>query len=201
MVSGNGSVLKTLLRVTGNGGIDGKVVAVASNKECPALMVARDASIPAQAFVIDQFESRPARDAAIAEFLTANDVDFVVVGGYDEHLEETFFTDDLLPNIISMYPACLPAFGELDEAIGPALDYGVKKIAVTIHYREPLSLSGGPIIAQEPLAVDIDDTVEAVTARVIELESRFLPAVLTAFNQGRVTRDGHRVRVEGPITV
>lgn len=198
MVSGNGSVLKTLLRACASGDVAGQVAAVASNKVCPALDIARNASIAAQAFPIDQFESRSLRDAAIAEFFVVSGVNFVVIGGYDEPLEEAFFVDSL-PEVISMYPATLPAFGELDEAIGPALNYGVKKIAVTIHYREPLSLSGGPIIAQESLAVDIDDTVEGVTARIIELEGRFLPAILSAFNEGRITREGHRVRVKGTI--
>lgn len=200
MVSGNGSVLKTMLRVCGAGEVPGEVVAVASNRECPALDVACGEGVTARAFTRDEYQSRDERDQAIARFLVGEDVDFVVVGGYSEVLEPSFF--QLAPaEIISMYPASLPAFGELEEAIGPALDYGVKQVAVTIHFREPLALSGGPIIAQEPLMVDLDDTVDSVTSRVIELESRFLPAVLRGFAEGRVSREGARVRVDGRIGV
>lgn len=200
MVSGNGSVLKTMLRVCGAGEVPGEVVAVASNKECPALDVARDAGVVAQAFPVDDHTSRSARDEAIAHFLVSAGADFVVVGGYSEPLEPSFF--EVAPvETISMYPASLPAFGELDEAIGPALEYGVKHVAVTIHFRQPLALSDGPIIGQEAIPVDVDDTVDTVTPRVIELESRFLPAVLRAFAEGRVAREGQRVRVDGGIVL
>lgn len=200
MVSGNGSVLKTMLRVCDAGEVPGEVVAVASNKDCPALDVAREAGIAARAFPATEYASRENRDDAIARFLVDGGTDFIVVGGYSEVLEPSFF--QIAPEeTISMYPASLPAFGELEEAIGPALDYGVKHVAVTIHFRAPLALSNGPIIAQEALPVDVDDTIESVTQRVIKLESRFLPSVLRAFAEGRVSREGARVRVDGGIDV
>jgi phosphoribosylglycinamide formyltransferase 1 len=195
LVSGNGSVLKTVLRACGEGEVPGKVLAVASNQTCPALEVAEQARVPhVRSYPIGDFDSRTKRDAAMAADLVAASVDFVVVGGYSEVLEDSFlrlFKD----RAISMYPAVLPAFGELDEAIGPALGYGVKTIGVTIHFREPLSLSAGPIIAQAPLPVDVDDTVASVTSRVIALESKFLPRVLRWFAEGRVVREGNKVRV------
>ncbi|MBV9023280.1 MAG: hypothetical protein JO362_05670 [Streptomycetaceae bacterium] len=200
LVSGRGSVLKTLLRVCGDGSLPGEVVAVASNRECPALGLAREAGVGrVSSYPINDYASRAERDAHIAADLSASDVNFVVVGGYSEALEPSFF--DATPcDIISMYPSLLPAFGELDEAIGPALDAGVKTIGVTIHFRTPLSVSAGPIIAQEPLPVDVDDTVESVTARVIALESKFLPRALRAFSEGRVVRTGSRVQLIEPTT-
>jgi len=196
LVSSRGTVLKTVLRACREGEVAGEVVAVASNKLCPALDVAREEGVPHVAsYPLDAYASRSARDAAMADDLAAAGVGFVVVGGYSEVLE-----DDLVSRypdrIISMYPAILPAFGELEEAIGPALEGGVKLIGVTIHFRAAGSLSGGPIIAQEPLAVEVGETVDDVTTRVVELESRFIPRVLAAFAEGRVRRDGDRVSVE-----
>lgn len=200
LVSGRGSVLKTVLRVCGDGTVPGEVVAVASNIECPALDVARAASVPfIRSYDIDKYESRAARDAAMGADLQRTGTDIVVVGGYNDSLEEAFFNTVGTTNVISMYPALLPAFGELPEAIGPALDFGVKTIGVTIHFRTPLTGSTGPIIAQEPLPVDLDDTVPGVTERVMALESQFLPQVLKAFADGRVTREGDRVRVTAPV--
>lgn len=193
LVSGQGSVLRTLLRVCGDGSLPGQVVAVASNRECPALRLAREGGVGhVAAYPVADYASRAERDARMAA-----GVNFVVVGSYSEALEPGFFTG-IPRDTISMYPALLPAFGELDEAIGPALEAGVKVIGVTIHFRTPLSVSAGPIIAQEPLPVDTDDTVESVTARVIALESEFLPRVLRAFSEGRVVRKGERVRVLEP---
>lgn len=198
LVSGRGSVLKTVLAACERGEVDGEVVAVASNKECPALEVARAAEVPSvAAHPMDGHGSRSERDEAMAAGLIAAGVDFVVVGGYSEALDEALvgrFPD----RIISMYPAVLPAFGELGEAIGPALEEGVKLIGVTIHFRTAGTLSSGPIIAQEPLRVELGETVESVTVRVIEVESRFIPRVLAAFAADGVKREGDRVRVDWP---
>lgn len=195
LVSGNGSVLRTLLRVCNEGSLDGAVVSVASNQECPALAVAREAGTETvRAFPTADHASRADRDAALGHFVAGSGADIVVVGGYSEPLEEEFFAA-APPNVISMYPALLPAFGELDEAIGPALEAGVKQIGVTIHFRAPRSVSAGPIIAQRPLAVDLDDTVDSVTRRVIELESEFLPSVMSLFAAGKIRREGAVVRI------
>lgn len=91
-----------------------------------------------------------------------------LAGAVSRHLAATYFDLDVTTSVesspqgtISTYRALRPAFGELDEAIGPALEAGVKTIGVTIHLRTPLSLSPGPIIAQQPLPVDVGDTVKA----------------------------------------
>lgn len=195
LASGKGSVVKTLLRACGDGRIPGEVVAVAGNIECPALEVGEAAGVGTVGFcALDRYESRAARDEALAALVRGSEPGLVVVGGYSDILEESFFAN-VGADVIGMYPALLPAFGELPEAIGPALDYGVKLIGVTIHFRTPLTGSSGPIIAQESLAVDHTDTVESVTERVIALESEFLPRVLALIAEGRVVRDGEAVRV------
>jgi phosphoribosylglycinamide formyltransferase-1 len=195
LVSGQGSVLKTVLRACRDGSVDGTVAAVGSNRECPGLEVGRQAGVShVGAFLGAHYQSQAARDAALGAFLRAAGVELAIVGGYNEPLELAFF-EAVGVDVIGMYPALLPAFGELPEAIGPALDYGVKLIGVTIHFRTPMTGSGGAIIAQEPLAVDVDDVLEGVTQRVIDLEAQFLPRVLKAFAEGRVTREGSRVRV------
>jgi folate-dependent phosphoribosylglycinamide formyltransferase PurN len=41
--------------------------------------------------------------------------------------------------------------------------------------------------------VTVGETIEGVTERVVELESRLIPSVLAAFAAGRVRREGDRV--------
>jgi phosphoribosylglycinamide formyltransferase 1 len=198
LVSTRGTVLKTVLRACREGVVAGEVVAVAANRPCPALDVAREAGVPhVAAYPLEDHPGRAARDAAMADDLAAAGADFVVVGGYSEALEEELVGRHQ-ERIISMYPAILPAFGELAEAIGPALEQGAKLVGVTIHFRTAGTLSGGPIIAQEPLAVTAGETVEDVTGRVVELESRLIPKVLAAFAAGRVRREGNRVWISDP---
>lgn len=70
--------------------------------------------------------------------------------------------DVLLENyggrIINIHPSLLPAFRGAD-AIGQALEYGVKVFGVTIHYVDA-TLDGGKIISQVAVAYDGSDREE-----------------------------------------
>ncbi|MFJ4185172.1 phosphoribosylglycinamide formyltransferase [Kitasatospora sp. NPDC089509] len=195
VTSGRGTLLRYAFSACFDGVLNGEVVAVATNRVCPALDVARKVGIGhVAAYPLDEFSSRRERDARMAADLRRAGADFVLVGGYSEGLEDEFlrhFPD----RAISVYPTILPAFGDLDEAIGPALDYGVKTLGLTIHFRDPVSLSDGPIIAQVPIPVDIGDTVESVTPKIAAVEREHLPRIMQAFAEGRVTRQGRLVHV------
>lgn len=197
LTSGGGTLLRYSLSACYDGVVDGAVVAVATNRDCPALEVARKAGVrQVRSYPLAEFSSRAERDAAMAADLLTAGADFVLVGGYTEVLEESFL-EHFPDRAISVYPTILPAFGELDESIGPALDYGVKSLGVTIHLRRPLSLSDGPIITQIPIPVDIDDTIASVTPRIAAVEREQLPRVMQAFLEGRIIREGDRVRILG----
>ncbi|MFJ9890365.1 phosphoribosylglycinamide formyltransferase [Streptomyces sp. NPDC091287] len=198
LTSGRGTLLRYTISACYDGVVDGEVVAVATNRDCPALDVARKAGISTTASYPETSYGSPAeRDAAMAADVLEAGADFVLVGGYTDVLDAAFlkhFPD----RVISVYPTILPAFGELDESIGPALDYGVKSLGVTIHLRDPHSLSDGPIIAQIPIPVEVDDTIESVTPYIAAVEREHLPLVMQAFAEGRVIREGRKVRVVAP---
>jgi phosphoribosylglycinamide formyltransferase-1 len=198
VTSGRGTMLSWVLEACERRITTGKVVAVVSNIDCPALHVARRAGVPHIAnYPLDRFGSRPARDEAMGNALVRASVNFVVVAGYTQPLDSRFL--DFFPDrAISMYPALLPAFGELDEAIGPALEYGVKTIGMTFHFRAPDSLSNGAIIAQEPIPVEVDDTVESVLPRITAVEKTMLFDILRAFGEDQISRDGNKVRYRQP---
>lgn len=195
LLSGKGSVLESLLAAIANESLPATIQAVVTNRDCPALSVAMGADIPVIRKVLQKdYESKAARDAAMGATLAAAGVELAVVGGYSELLDQSFYRE-FGENIIGMYPALLPAFGNLPEALGPALDYGVKLVGVTIHFRTADSGSGGAIIAQEPIRVSDDDTIQSVEKRVVEVERWLLPHILNAFARGQVTVEGNRVRV------
>jgi phosphoribosylglycinamide formyltransferase-1 len=169
---------------------------VVSNKDCPALAVARESAVP----VVSMFDaahhgSRAERDAAMGAKVQRAGADFVVVAGYTETLDAAF-VDLFQDRIISPYPSYLPAFGELDEAIGPALDYGVKLIGMTIHIHAANTLSGGAIIMQDVVPVDIDDTLETLIPRLTDVEMTMMWEVMNGFSCGAITRLGNRVRFD-----
>lgn len=197
LTSGRGNALRLIAASAEEAGA-GKVIAALGNRECPALRVAQEMGIPnRQKLALSDYESVTARDTAAADFLREAGVDFLVSGGYTEAPSEPLF--EAFPDrILSMYPSLLPAYAEYDEAIGPALEHGVKLIGVTFHLRSPGTMSGGPIISQHPIPVDIDDTVATVEPRIAEVERRELPGILRAFAEDRVRREGDRIRTLPP---
>jgi folate-dependent phosphoribosylglycinamide formyltransferase PurN len=85
--------------------------------------------------------------------------------------------------MINIHPALLPAFGgpgmyghRVHEQV---LASGVTFSGATVHYVDE-EFDHGPIIAQWPVPVRADDTPDALAARVLAVEHRLLPLVVTA---------------------
>jgi len=191
LASGGGTNLQALL--DGVHGFEAKIVAVASDKvDAVALERARGAGVPTSAFPRDAFPDRPARDAAIADWLGAQGVELVVLAGYMAILDAGFIAR--FPDaIINVHPSLLPAFPGV-HGQKQAFDYGVKVAGCTVHFVE-LGVDSGPIIAQSVVPVLEDDDAERLRLRILAEEHKLLPAVVRALAEGRVTVEGRRVRV------
>jgi phosphoribosylglycinamide formyltransferase-1 len=70
--------------------------------------------------------------------------------------------------ILNIHPSLLPSFPGLD-AQRQALEHGVKFSGCTVHFVDE-TLDGGPIIAQRVVPVLEGDTVELLSARILEQE-------------------------------
>ena len=166
LVSGEGTNLQALI----DAGLP--VSAVASNKaEARALERAAAAGIPTAVFDLDDYESREARDAAMADWLVGNGVTLVVCAGYMQLLRPTFL--DRFERIVNTHSAPLPEFPGA-HPIEDVLAAGVRQTAATVHYVDE-GVDTGPVIVAEPVPVRDDDTVESLRARVQEVEHRLLP--------------------------
>jgi phosphoribosylglycinamide formyltransferase 1 len=166
LVSGEGTNLQALI----DAGLP--VSAVASNKaEARALERAATAGIPTAVFDLDDYESREARDAAMADWLVGNGVTLVVCAGYMQLLRPTFL--DRFERIVNTHSAPLPEFPGA-HPIEDVLAAGVRQTAATVHYVDE-GVDTGPVIVAEPVPVRDGDTVESLRARVQEVEHRLLP--------------------------
>lgn len=155
LASGTGTNLQALIdRVHGSEGVE--IRAVASDKPAaPALERARAAGIDAQAFPLDGYADRAARDEAIAAWLRERGVELVVLAGYMQ-LVSPGFLEAFPSRVINVHPALLPAFPGL-AAVQQALDYGVKVFGVTVHFVDG-GVDTGPVIFQR--AVELPDARE-----------------------------------------
>ena len=78
--------------------------------------------------------------------------------------------------ILNIHPSLLPAFPGLD-AQRQALAYGVEVSGCTVHLVDE-GLDSGPIVVQRTVPVEDGDTVETLSARILEQEHRAYPEAL-----------------------
>jgi len=170
LVSGEGTNLQALLD-------DGlPVVAVASNRpRARALDRAATAGLPAQAFSLEDYPDRHARDLAMARWLEGQGVELVVCAGY-MHLLTPGFLERFPGRVVNVHPAPLPGFPGA-RPLEDVLAAEAPETAATVHYVDE-GVDTGPVIASEPVPVLPGDTLETLRARVHEAEHRLLPRVV-----------------------
>jgi phosphoribosylglycinamide formyltransferase-1 len=170
LVSGEGTNLQALLDD------DLPVVAVASSADrVRALDRARAAGVPADAFSLTAFDTREARDAAMADWLEENGTRIVVCAGFMELLTPGFL-DRFPGRVVNVHPSLLPAFAGT-RPIEEAIEAGVTETGVTVHFVDE-GVDTGPIIAQERLALLPGEDVDALRERLHAVEHRLLPRVV-----------------------
>jgi phosphoribosylglycinamide formyltransferase-1 len=196
LASGTGTNLQALLDQVH--GFEARIVAVVSDKaDAPALDRARRADVPTGVFPREAYPDRPARDAAIGDWLEAQGVQLVVLAGYMALLDGAFIAR-FRDRIINVHPSLLPAFPGLG-AVQQAIDYGVKVFGVTVHFVDE-GVDTGPILLQRSLELPGATDAAAVLEALRPLEHALLPEAVRLVAAGRVRRDPshpRRVLVDG----
>jgi phosphoribosylglycinamide formyltransferase-1 len=176
LVSGRGSNLQALIQAAKNPLYPARVVMVCANRDCPALEIAKKASISRHVFRLADFPDRKKRDWAMVTTLRQHGVELVVCAGYDAILERTF-TREFEGRIINVHPSLLPEFAGTMDAVTMALEAAVAETGCTIHVVTK-DVDQGPILAQRRVQVRPDDTVESLRERIQAEEHSLLPEVV-----------------------
>ncbi len=116
--------------------------------------------------------TREEHEREIIAVLRDYQVDLVCLAGYMRLLSPCF-VEAFRGKILNIHPSLLPAFPGLD-AQRQALAHGVKVSGCTVHFVDE-TLDGGPIIAQRSVPVMDGDTVETLSARILEQEHKLYP--------------------------
>lgn len=199
LASGSGTNLQALLdRFGEDGDASVRVVAViASSDRAGALDRARLHGV--ESHVLDPVDAGtdPERIAAI---LDACEADLVVLAGY-LRMVPARVVRAYRGRMINVHPALLPGFGgkgmyglRVHRAV---LEAGVRVTGVTVHFVDE-QYDRGPIIAQWPVPVFEDDDAETLAARVLRVEHRVLPAVVSALARGAARLEEGRCRWTEP---
>ena len=116
--------------------------------------------------------TREEHEGEIISVLREHQVDLVCLAGYMRLLSPCF-VEAFRGRILNIHPSLLPSFPGLD-AQRQALDHGAKVSGCTVHFVDE-TLDGGPIIAQRTVPVMEGDTVETLSARILEQEHKLYP--------------------------
>ncbi|HZO05645.1 MAG TPA: phosphoribosylglycinamide formyltransferase [Solirubrobacterales bacterium] len=186
LASGSGTNLQAILdQLHGREGVE--VVGVGTDKPgAKALERAVAAGVETAAFPREAYADRLGRDAAMADWVQARGADLVVLAGYMQLLSEPFVTR-FRGRIVNIHPALLPAFPGLD-AIGQALEAGVEKTGVTVHFVDE-GVDTGPVIVQRPVPVPAGRERQVLEAAVHSVEHQLYPEAIRMIAGGRVRID------------
>jgi phosphoribosylglycinamide formyltransferase 1 len=116
--------------------------------------------------------TREEHEREIIAVLREHQVDLVCLAGYMRLLSPCFI-EAFRGRILNIHPSLLPLFPGLD-AQRQALEHGVTVSGCTVHFVDE-TLDGGPIIMQRTVPVMEDDTVESLSARILEQEHQLYP--------------------------
>ena len=132
------------------------------------------------------------RETRIIKILQKHDADFIALARYMRILGPNFVWR--YPNkIINIHPSILPAFPGA-YAYEQAYEKGARIIGCTAHF-VTTDLDEGPIIWQEALQVNQDETLESVKARGQKLEAKALSTALKLYSENRLEVRWGRVHI------
>ena len=173
--------LQHVLDACRSGRLDARpCVVVSNNVDAEALSRTRRVGVP-NYHLSRQTDSEPELlDSAILETLDQRRANLVVLAGYLRPLRPRTVAG-YRGRIIDVHPALLPRHGgqgmygrRVHEAVLAARD---RETGVTIHVVDE-EYDHGPIVAQVRIPVVKSDTVDTLTARVLEHEHRLLVETL-----------------------
>jgi phosphoribosylglycinamide formyltransferase-1 len=181
LISGYGSNLQAILDACASGALPARVAAVISNKkDAYGLERAQKAGVPAVYQPKPREQDRREYDAELAELIAVYQPDWVVLAGWMRVLSSAFLKH-FPGRVVNLHPA-LPGTFPGTEAIQRAFEaYRQGEIACTgvmVHLVPDEGVDAGPVLAQEVVPIDPQDTLETLEARVHAVEHRILVEVL-----------------------
>ena len=190
-VSGGGTNLQAILDAIDNHTITNtEIVAVVSNNaNAYALERAKEHGIEGVCVSPKQFESREKFNETFLEKIDSYQPDLIVLAGFLVVIPERMI-QKYRNRIINIHPSLIPSFcgtGYYGLKVHEgALARGVKVTGATVHFVDE-GTDTGPIILQQPVMVEADDTPQVLQRRVMEqAEWKILPQAIDLIAGGKI---------------
>ena len=195
LISGSGTNLQAIMDAQKAGTLDAEIAVVFSNRANAAgLERAAQAGIPTASLDHRDYPDRELFDQAMIDVLTPYAPDTVVLAGFMRILSAVFVRH-FAGRLINIHPSLLPKYRGLNTH-ARALEAGDSEHGCSIHFVTE-ELDGGPLIAQAPIAVHANDTVDSLSKRVQQREHLLYPQVLQWRAKDRLELTDNGVVLDG----
>lgn len=173
LASGGGTILDAILKA----GLPVELVVV--DRPCGAEQVAETAGVPLLRFERHLGKGtfdRAQYSASLAEELGRKGIGLVAMAGFATVLDACFF-DHFEGIVLNTHPSLLPSFRGLN-APEQAISSGASQSGCTVHV-VTAELDAGPVLAQQAVPVEPDDSPERLHERIKEVERRLYPRIVS----------------------
>lgn len=199
LISGGGTNLQSIIDNIKNGSINGEIKLIVSNREeAYGLTRGRDAGI--ESIYLDRklFSSESEYNLELIKEFKKRDIELIVLAGYLKVLSKEFI-EEFSGRIINIHPSLIPSFcgkGYYGERVHQGvLDYGVKVTGATVHFVDE-GTDTGPIILQDIVYVDSEDTIDSLKEKVLKIEHKLLVQAAKLYCEKRLTIEGRKVIIK-----
>ncbi|MYM73299.1 phosphoribosylglycinamide formyltransferase [Duganella sp. FT134W] len=194
LISGRGSNMEAIVRALKSERWPARIAAVISNRaDAPGLAFAAAHGIATAVVANKDYASRADFDAALQTVIDGFAPDLVVLAGFMRILTEAFVAH-YAGRMLNIHPSLLPLFPGL-ATHAQALAAGVREHGATVHF-VTAELDHGPMVVQASVPVQPEDTVETLSARVLEQEHVIYPRAVRWFVEDRLTVAQGAVQVD-----
>src|SRR3954465_9336276 len=186
LISGRGSNMSALIRAAAAADFPAEISLVISNKaDAQGLERAKASGVTTLVIESKPFgKDRAGFEKVLQAALDQDGIELICLGGF-MRLFTAEFTKAWHGRMLNIHPSLLPSFPGLDPH-GQALRAGVKMSGATVHL-VIAETDAGPIVMQDSVPVQADDTPASLAARVLEVEHRIYPQALRRLAEGRVS--------------
>ena len=182
LVSGNGSNLQAVLDGCASGQLDAHVVAVISDRpDAFGLERARQAGVPALVQAKPTTQDRATYDAALATRIAEFEPDWIVLAGWMRVLSATLL-DRFPGKVVNLHPALpetFPGTHAIERAFTAYQRGEIAHTGVMVHLVPDEGVDSGPVLAQQVVAIEPNDTLESLAARMHATEHHLLVNTLS----------------------
>jgi formyltetrahydrofolate-dependent phosphoribosylglycinamide formyltransferase len=181
LASGHGSNLQAILDSCTQGKVNAEVVGLVSDKpQAYALERARQAGIPTLLLEKRKEQSRSDYDDELAYKAAIFKPDWLILAGWMRILSSTFL-DRFPQRVINLHPALpgtFPGVQAIERAFEAYQRGLITHTGIMVHLVPDEGVDDGPLLAQQIVAIQPEDTLESLKTRIHRAEHQLLIQVL-----------------------